>query len=104
MPIEPPVAPEPDDAARYGYTAFQPWNYAAILYKVEQKQSWRDVGESFYRASKFLMEELAVGGLNEDVEGVAAVFLFRHYLEIALKRIVLRGRCLKREDQNAAEH
>jgi hypothetical protein len=37
-----------------------------------------------------------------DVEGLAAVFLFRHYLELALKRIVVRGRALTRLDKNAA--
>lgn len=104
MPVDPPIAPEPDDAASLGYSAFQQRNYAPIIYKVEQKQSWRDVGQSFYRASMRLVEELAAGRLNEDVEGVPAVFLFRHYLELALKRIVLRGRHLKREDQNAAEN
>lgn len=97
------VAPEPDDATA-GYTAFQHWNYEPIIYKVDHKQSWRDVGESFYRASALLVAKLAAGELSEDVEGVAAVFLFRHYLELVLKRIVLRGRSLKREDQNAAEH
>lgn len=79
----------------YGdYTAFEKWEYKKIFYKSEQLQSWRDMGNSYFRACKPLIEGLAKGELNEDAEGTAAIYLFRHYLELMLKRIVLAGRVL----------
>jgi hypothetical protein len=47
------------------------------------------------------LAELAAGRLKEDVEGTAAIFLFRHYLELMLKRIVLAGRLLISENEIA---
>jgi hypothetical protein len=39
--------------------------------------------------------------LNEDTESIAAAFLFRHYLELSLKNIILAGRFLTKEGHNA---
>ena len=55
-------------------------------------KSWIDIAESFYRASLILVEGVAADRLNEDTEGIAAAFLFRHYLELSLKNIILAGR------------
>jgi hypothetical protein len=59
------------------------------------------MGDSFYRAGFHLIEGVAGNVLREDIEGVAAVYLFRHYLELALKEIVFRGRYLKTGDELA---
>jgi hypothetical protein len=85
-----------------GYTAFEHWDYKPIICKLDQHQSWINMAESFYRGSYGLVEGVVRGQLHEDIEGVAGVFLFRHYLELVLKNIVLRGRWLKKEDENAA--
>jgi hypothetical protein len=86
----------------YGYTAFEKWPYKPIIHEEPHEQAWIDFGESFYRASAALVDGVAGGSHSEDIEGVAAIFLFRHYLELALKRIIVRGRCLIRTDKNAA--
>lgn len=83
-----------------GYTAFEKWEHRPTIYRLDHDQSWIDMGESFYRASVALIEGVVNGGLYEDIEGIAGVYLFRHYLELVLKRIVLRGRSLLREDEN----
>lgn len=45
-------------------------------------------------ASKHLVDQVVHGSLREDIEGVAAIHLFRHFLELVLKDIVLAGRHL----------
>lgn len=100
-----PTAPVPEQENAldlFKYTAFEHWDYKQIIYKTEHKQSWRSMGESFYRASERLVKAVAEGQANEDIEGVAAVFLFRHYLELILKRIVFHGRWLTPEGESAA--
>jgi hypothetical protein len=83
------------------YSAFQKWEYDKVFYAESHPKSWLDIGESFYRASLLLMKGVAEDRLNEDTEGIAAAFLFRHYLELSLKNIVLAGRFLTQEGQNA---
>jgi len=83
------------------YTAFEKWPYKQIIYKTEHKQSWRNVADSFFRASLLLAKGVARRQLFEDIEGPAAMFLFRHYLELILKSIVLNGRFLDPPDANA---
>jgi hypothetical protein len=82
------------------YTAFQKWEYDKIFYSESHPKSWLDIAESFYRASLHLVEGVAENRLNEDIEGIAAAFLFRHYLELALKNIILAGRFLTKDGQN----
>lgn len=87
----------------YGYTAFEKWTFKPIIYEEPQERTWIDFGQSFYQTSLILVNgRPSEGAFLEDVEGVAAIFLFRHYLELALKRIIVRGRCLIQTDKNAA--
>lgn len=83
------------------YTAFQKWEYDKVFYAESHPKSWLDIGESFYQASLVLVEGVAGDRLNEDTEGIAAAFLFRHYLELSLKSIILAGRFLTQDGQNA---
>jgi len=92
---------KPESLSDYGYTAFEMWEYRQIIYPTDLAQSWRDMGNSYFWACRPLVEALAAGKLKEDVEGTAAIFLFRHYLELMLKRIVLAGRLLISENENA---
>ena len=76
------------------YTAFQKWEYQSVILPTEHEQFWRDIADSYFNACLPLIAALAAGHLNEDVEGTAAIFLFRHYLELMLKRIIWAGRQL----------
>jgi hypothetical protein len=84
------------------YTAFQKWDYEQLIHVGEYKKPWIIFRESFYRASEIIIKNLAAGRGFPDLEGPAAVFLLRHYLELALKALVMRGRMLERPDKNAA--
>ncbi|MGA2372853.1 MAG: hypothetical protein ACLPPV_13075 [Candidatus Korobacteraceae bacterium] len=87
-----------DETAKWGYTAFEKWKYQQTIYNLEgQEKTWLSIGDSFYRASKCIVEGVVNGALSEDVEGRAALFLFRHYLEVTLKEIVVAGRYLTRD-------
>jgi hypothetical protein len=87
--------------ADHGYTAFEKWPYKRIFFETENTRTWLCVREGFYEASRELVAGLAVGKYREDIEGVAAIYLFRHYLELSLKRIILQGRWLESSDKNA---
>jgi hypothetical protein len=93
--------PEPETVSLLGdYTAYQKWRYDKIIYLQSSPKSWLDIANSFYRASLVLVKGVAEDRLNEDEEGIAAAFLFRHYLELALKNIVLAGRFLTEDGGN----
>lgn len=96
------VASKPFNPADYGYTVYEKWEWPKVIYKGDDMYTWMSMAESYYRSAFFLIKGVAERELNEEVEGVAGVFLFRHYLELALKRIVLSGRMLERPDKNAA--
>lgn len=66
------------------YTAHEKWPYRTVFFITSNTRTRLGVGEGFYEASLDLVKELAVGRLSEDLEGVAAVYLFRHYLELSL--------------------
>jgi hypothetical protein len=85
----------------FQYSAFEKWEYRQVIYCHDAPRPWINFGESFYRASEILVDRLVKGDGFPDIEGVAAVFLFRHYLELALKRIIMEGRYLILADQNA---
>ena len=104
MADEPRNPPQPEQENKpdlFEYTAFQHWEYRPIIHKSEHKQSWRSMTESFYRASEFLVKAVVERTARDDSEGVAAVFLFRHYLELALKGIIIQGRWIKPTGENA---
>ena len=90
--------------SEFQYTAFEKWKYRPIIHAHDATRPWIDYRESFYRASELLVDGLAKGKGFPDIEGVAAIFLFRRYLELALKRIILEGRYLISPDHNAASH
>lgn len=83
------------------YTAFEKWEYRQLIYKTDHEQSWRDLAVGYFEAAFALAKGVAGGSLKEDIEGLAAVFLFRHYLELILKQIILRGRLLVNANERA---
>lgn len=87
-----------DPDADYESDAMKRLDYQQVLFfRNDQEQTWLSMAESFYGASKHLVAEVLRGSLFEDVEGRAALFLFRHYLELILKRIILAGRYLAKD-------
>ena len=93
---------EPESFPDYGYTAFEKWDYRPFVYVQDANKPWISFKESFYRASEVIIDNLSKGRGFPEIEGIAAVFMFRHYLELALKKIIVRGRHLVRRDKNAA--
>lgn len=91
------------DSAEMGeYSAFEKWEYKRVfIEETENLKPWIRHSESFYRAAYILIKEVAEGRMNEDEEGIAGLFLFRHYLELALKRIVVSGKWLTVGGNNA---
>jgi hypothetical protein len=68
--------------------------------------SWLIV--DYYAAARSIVERILqrekLGGeILDDMEGRAALFLFRHYLELALKDVVFNLRRLKTKQQNLSE-
>jgi hypothetical protein len=59
--------------------------------------------QSFFEAAKFLLTGITDGNLREGIEGIPAVFLARHYLELALKYTLFHSRWLEDETHNAVE-
>lgn len=84
-----------------GYRRKQPYNQVFQqppgTWKVEA--DWEG---AYYHASEKLIRGVVEGPYVRGLEGVAGVFLFRHYLELALKYIVLHARWLKDPETNAS--
>lgn len=90
-----------DEPPETRYTAFEIWDYHQLIYPSTGLQTWIDLADSFYRAAEVIIDNVVDGRCLQDVEGIAAIFLFRHYLELSLKGIVGSGRWLVGPDVNA---
>jgi hypothetical protein len=67
----------------------EPWNIDA---------SWE---EGYFRAAQLVVEGVLDGRRRPAIEGIAGVYLYRHYLELQLKFIVFHARWLKDSQTNA---
>ncbi len=84
---------------------FQPREYRPAFY-LPQSDGWYVDAlypDGYYGAAKVVLEGIATGSLSGSIEGVAAVFLVRHYLELAIKYVLFHSRWLKDERHNATE-
>lgn len=59
--------------------------------------------DGYYSAGKAIAEGVISGSLYEGIEGLAALFLFRHYLELQLKFIIFHARWMKDWNNNAED-
>lgn len=59
-------------------------------------------GDGYLRAAETIVAGVVDGRYRPGIEGVPGVFLFRHYLELALKYIVFKARWLRDANTNAA--
>ena len=68
-------------------------------------QDWRvdaDWDDAYYLGAKRLIEGVARGEYLPACEGVAGLYLFRHYVELALKYIIFHSRWLRDAHTNAS--
>src|SRR5437867_1349048 len=56
------------------------------------RASWAN---GYHQGARILIEGVAEGRFSEGLEGVAGLFLFRHYLELELKYIIFHARWLE---------
>jgi hypothetical protein len=61
------------------------------------------VANNYYMVARHTVEQIVKHEALEDIVGVAALYLFRHYLELTLKSIVYNLRRLKTGRQNRPE-
>lgn len=94
---------EQDIFAKYN-KRFRPQEYQQVFY-APQSGHWRiDASylDGFFESAKLLVQGVRDGRLQEGIEGVAAVFLCRHYLELAIKYALFHSRWLKSSGTNAS--
>lgn len=86
-----------------------------IRFPFYEKHQWRQVlrapnsdwqvgavwDDAYHRGAKRLIEGVARGEYSEDFEGVAGLYLFRHYLELSIKFLIFHSRWLKDQRTNA---
>lgn len=87
---------------------YAPWfsnmTYATIFritgtpYSVDAQ--WKD---EYFHAARIIIEGIVNKTVEDRIDGVAGVYLFRHYIELALKYIVFHARWLKDASTNAAD-
>jgi len=76
---------------------YKPCPYLRVFYPPRNGR-WRvdsDFEEGYYESAKSLLAGVVEGNLREGVEGPVAVFLSRHYLELAIKYALFHSRWLK---------
>ena len=86
-----------------------------IRFTFYEKHQWRQVltvpgpdwqvgavwDEAYRLGAKRLIEGVARGEYSEDFEGVAGLYLFRHYLELSIKFLIFHSRWLEDQHTNA---
>lgn len=95
-----------DEEEKFDYSELAPWTrkYEYVPVFGVPDEPWK-IGalweEAYFDSAKYVIEGVLKRELVARVHGVAGVFLFRHYLEIALKFIIFHARWLVDANQNA---
>ncbi len=84
-------------------SGFQKMPYRSVFYNPNGELP---VGfsDDYYAAAKAITERILAGHTFGDYEGTAALFLFRHYLELALKGVVFNLRWLDGKNKNVPQY
>ncbi len=85
---------------------FHPHAYRQVFYPPEA-ETWRVDAlyvEGFFEAARLLLKGIANRSLNQCIDGFPAVFLCRHYLELALKYALFHSGWLKDSNHNADDN
>jgi hypothetical protein len=78
--------------------AYKPFlHFPAGMWKVGAE--W---DRAYYEAARYIISGVCEGHLSRFVHGAAGVFLFRHYVELALKYVLFYSRWLEDHSTNAA--
>lgn len=95
-----------EEEAREFYAKLSPWTqkkeYVPVFsvppdpWRIDA--SWED---AYYESAKEIIGGVVQGKYMPGIHGVAGVFLFRHYMELALKYIIINARWLKERHKNA---
>ncbi len=88
-----------DEDATYRFPGHEKWEYRSPF---TNRDGAIDAcpGDDFYAAAIAIAERLFNGDTRAEVESLAALFLFRHYLELRLKQIVCGARALSNGEKN----
>jgi hypothetical protein len=84
---------------------YRPRPYRQVFYPPASGE-WKvdaSYSEAFFNSAKLLLDGITSGDLLDGLYGVAAAYLCRHYLELAIKYALFHSRWLKTETQNAAD-
>lgn len=84
---------------------FPPLTYRQVFHPPSDGQKANGLfPDAYFESAKVLLEGVVSGRFPEGVHGIAAVFLSRHYLELALKYSLYHARWLKEETTNAPDN
>lgn len=78
---------------------FRPHEYRQVFYGTGKVDAL--FPEGFFESAMILLKGITTREFRQGIEGVAAVFLCRHYLELALKYTLFHSRWLKESNVNA---
>ena len=98
--MDPQLGQSEDDKWRFPFFEKRPYKEVFYLPGTEWKVEavWDD---AYYEAAKRLIQGIARGEYLQAIEGVAGLYLFRHYIELALKFVIFHSRWLKDSNSNA---
>jgi hypothetical protein len=92
-----------EDEPVYPYDAFDKRDYRKVLSEEPDRIVYPGYSDSYFQASKYLMKGIVEGELDARAYGTATTFLFRHYIELSVKELVLSARSIKSDGTNAEE-
>jgi hypothetical protein len=92
------------EAPVYPFDAQDKREWAPLFIKTDSAPTYRDLIDGYFRSSEILVKGVVAGEFSAWSEGITATFLFRHYLELSLKSLILMGRFIKNDGTNAEWH
>lgn len=92
---------EDGEEPEYPYDAFDKREYEKIFSKAADNIFYPGYSDSYFESSKLLIKGIVGGELRASLHGTAATYLFRHYLELRVKELVLAGSFIKSDGTNA---
>lgn len=94
---------EQEEILRACNDAFRPHTYFKVFHLPSSGADWKvDAAflDGFFESATLLLQRVISGEMLES-RGIAAVFLCRHYLELAIKYALFHSRWLKDDNTNA---
>jgi hypothetical protein len=80
------------------------WEYRPMFHIPKGKWKIGSIWEQAYlETAQHVLKGVLTGELNPNIHGVVGMFLFRHYVELELKYILLHTRWLRTKDTNASK-